>query len=355
MSLLFSPLKIKDVEIKNRIMMSPMCQYSAKDGHAKDWHFVHYGTRAVGGAGLIMFEATAVLPKGRITYGDLGLWTEEHAQRLKHITNFIKSQGSVAGIQLAHAGRKASLQLPKDGDGPLRDAEGAWEIVAPSAIPFGNNYQVPTALSICDIHSIEESFANAAQKAFVAGFEVVEIHAAHGYLINEFMSPATNKRTDDYGGSFENRIRFLLEIIDHIKFVWPDNLPIFVRISATDYVDGSWDINQSIMLAKELKKKGIDVIDVSSGGLVPDAKIQYDFGYQLAFAERIHKETGIMTATVGMNTTAEQGEMILRDDMSDIVVYGRELLRDPYFALNAAKVVHDDIEWPVQYIRAKNK
>ena len=353
MSILYSPIKIKDIEIKNRIMMSPMCQYSAKDGHAKDWHLIHYGSRAVGNVGLIMFEATAVLPKGRITYGDLGLGTHEHVVRLKHITNFIKKQGSVPGIQLAHAGRKASLRLPIDGDGPLTAEQGAWQIVAPSAIRFGDNYQIPKELSICDIHSIQESFANAAQKAYNAGFQVLEIHAAHGYLINEFLSPASNHRNDEYGGSFENRIRFLMEIIDHVKFVWPDNLPIFVRISATDYIEESWDIEQSILLAKELKKKGVDVIDVSSGGLTPDAPVKYDFGYQLGYAERIHKEANIMTATVGMNTTAEQGETILRNDMSEIIVYGRELLRNPYFGLTSEKVVHENMEWPVQYIRAK--
>ena len=353
MSLLFSPIKIRDLEIKNRIMMSPMCQYSAVDGLAKDWHFIHYGSRAVGNVGLIMLEATAVLPNGRITNADLGLWTEQHAEILKHITSFINNQGSVAGIQLAHAGRKASTRVPKEGGGPLTIEKGGWTTFAPSALPFDDDYPEPKELSICNISSFQECFANAALKALHSGFKVIEIHAAHGYLIHEFLSPLTNKRTDKYGGSFENRIRFLTETVNIVREVWPEDYPLFVRISATDYAEGGWDLEQSIRLAKRLKEIGVDVIDVSSGGLLPDVNINADYGYQLNFANQIHKQALIKTATVGMNVNAIQAETILKNNMSDLIVFGRELLRNPYFALNAAKELETDIKWPIQYIRAK--
>lgn len=354
MSRLFSPLEIRNVRFKNRLVMSPMCQYSAVDGMANDWHFVHYATRATGGVGLVMQEATAVLPEGRISPGDLGLWDDKQIPPLQHICSFLEKEGCVAGIQLAHAGRKASTAIPwKGGDKPLTSADGGWTAVAPSPIPFDTDYQVPRELSIGEIGAIQDAFASAARRALKAGFKVLEIHAAHGYLIHEFLSPISNHRTDLYGGEFDNRARFLLETVEKVRKVWPAELPLFVRISATDYVDGGWDIVESARLAALLRDRQVDLIDVSSGGLVPYAKIPADFGYQLGFAREIRQEAGIMTGAVGMITTPEQAESILVNKVANLVFLGRELLRDPYFALHAAPKVHADVEWPPQYVRAK--
>lgn len=354
MSKLYSPLQIRTIRLKNRIVMSPMCQYSATDGLANDWHFVHYANRAVGGVGLIMQEATAVLPEGRISPADLGLWDDQQIPPLQHICSFLKKEGCVAGIQLAHAGRKASTGIPwENGDKPLTPAEGGWTPVAPSPIPFDTGYPIPKELSIDEIIAIEEAFTAAALRALKAGFKVLEIHAAHGYLIHEFLSPVSNHRTDQYGGEFANRIRFLMEIIEKVRKVWPPELPLFVRISATDYVDNGWDITQSIQLATLLRDRQVDLIDVSSGGMVPYAKIPADFGYQLEFAHEIRQQAGIMTGAVGMIITPEQAESILVSKVANLIFLGRQLLRDPYFALRSASKLHSDIDWPPQYARAK--
>jgi len=352
-SRLLSPITIKNITLKNRIAISPMCQYSAVDGFVTDWHMVHYGSRAVGGAGLIIQEATAVSPEGRITPADLGLYNEAHAEKLKSITSFIRSQGCVAGIQLAHAGRKASCAVPSEGGKQLSLSAGGWTTVAPSAIPFNIDDRLPHSLDQEGIEKVVSDFGLAAQRARDAGFEVIEIHAAHGYLLHQFLSPISNERTDKYGGSFENRIRLLLEVVDRIQTVWPENLPLIVRISATDWVEGGWNIDESISLAKILKKAGVDLIDCSSGGMVPTAKIPFGPGYQVAFAERIKQESGILTGSVGLITDAFQAEDILANQSSDLILIARASLRDPHFALHAAQSLADDIEWPLQYSRAK--
>lgn len=353
MSILFSPLTIKSVTFKNRIAVSPMCQYSCTDGFANNWHLVHLGSRAVGGAGLIIQEATAVAPEGRISYGDLGIWKDEHIEMLQAIVDFIHQQGAVAGIQLAHAGRKASCQLPWNGGAQIKSGNHHWQTVAPSAIPFYDTDMVPHALSKEEIATVINDFKQAAARAVKAGYKVIELHAAHGYLINEFLSPLSNHRTDEYGGSFENRIRFLLEIIAAVQTVWPANLPLFVRISASDWTDGGWTIADSVQLAMILKKKGIDVIDTSSGGISSTAKIPAGPNYQVPFAEAIKTQTGIVTGAVGIITTAPQAEAILQNQQADLIFMARELLRDPYFPLHAAKELNDDVEWPLQYVRAK--
>jgi 2,4-dienoyl-CoA reductase-like NADH-dependent reductase (Old Yellow Enzyme family) len=330
-----------------------MCQYSCTDGFANNWHLVHLGSRAVGGAGLIIQEATAVAPEGRISYGDLGIWKDEHIEMLQAIVDFIHQQGAVAGIQLAHAGRKASCQLPWNGGAQIKSGNHHWQTVAPSAIPFYDTDMVPHALSKEEIATVINDFKQAAARAVKAGYKVIELHAAHGYLINEFLSPLSNHRTDEYGGSFENRIRFLLEIIAAVQTVWPANLPLFVRISASDWTDGGWTIADSVQLAMILKKKGIDVIDTSSGGISSTAKIPAGPNYQVPFAEAIKTQTGIVTGAVGIITTAPQAEAILQNQQADLIFMARELLRDPYFPLHAAKELNDDVEWPLQYVRAK--
>ena len=355
MSNLFSPLTIKNITLKNRIAVSPMCQYSSTDGFANDWHLVHLGSRAVGGAGLIICEATAVSPGGRISPGDLGIWKDEHVSMLKRITDFISSQGAVPGIQLAHAGRKASHHAPWNGGKALSANEGAWQTVAPSPIAFTDDDNLPLELSISGIQKVITDFKAAAQRALHAGFKVIEIHAAHGYLIHEFYSPFSNKRTDDYGGSFDNRIRLLIEIIYNIKEVWPAQNPLFVRISATDWIEGGWNIEDSIRLAKILKDHQVDLVDCSTGGNVPGVKIPIGPCYQLPFAEKIKKESGIMTGAVGMITTASEAESIITNQQADIVLLAREFLRDPYFPLHAATELDHDLAWPNQYLRAKSK
>lgn len=355
MSKLFSKIKIREIEFRNRIFVSPMCQYSSKNGMADDWHLVHLGSRAVGGAGLVMTEATAVSPEGRISPADLGIWSDEHANLLKRITDFVKSQRAVAGIQLAHAGRKASTKVPWVGDGELSPEEKPWQTLAPSAVPFSDNYPKPKEMTKDDIDLVIQQFRDAARRSLMAGFQVVEIHMAHGYLLHEFLSPISNRRSDKYGGDFRNRIRLPLEVVVAIREVWPDELPLFVRISATDWIEGGWDLAQSVNLARELVKLGVDLIDCSSGGIAPGAKIPTAYGYQVHFSEFIRKNVGIMTGAVGMITNAIQAENILVTEQADVVFLAREFLRDPYFPLHAATVLGDDPQYPVQYLRAKPK
>ena len=352
---LFTPLKIKGLELKNRIMVSPMCQYSAADGFANDWHLVHLGSRAVGGAGLIMVEATAVSPEGRISPGDLGLWQDEHIESFKRITKFISEQGSVPGIQIAHAGRKASHSEPWNGDILLSPDQCGWKTVAPSPIKFTDGYDTPVALSIDGINKIISAFTQASDRAVKSGFKIIEIHAAHGYLINEFLSPLSNQRNDIYGGSFENRIRLLVEIVENIKTVIPADLPLFVRLSATEWIDGGWTIEDSVKLVNILKNKGVDLIDCSSGGNVLGVKIPLVPGYQVSLSEKIKKETGILTGAVGLISDSSHAEEIINTDKADLAIIARELLRNPYFPLNAAFELGQDVEWPKQYLRAKPK
>jgi len=352
MSKLFSPLTIKNITLKNRIVMSPMCQYTSADGFTNDWHMVHLGSRAAGGTGLIITEATAVSPEGRISPGDLGLWKDEHIQGLSRIVTFIHLQGAIAGIQLAHAGRKASCAVPWEGGKQLDQNHGGWQTVAPSEIPFLEGDREPVSLNKEEIGKVVSDFMEAAGRARIAGFNVVEIHSAHGYLLNEFLSPLSNHRTDKYGGTFENRIRLLQEVIDAVKSVWPADNPLFVRISATDWTEGGWTLEESIKLAYILKNAGVDLIDCSSGGNVYNAGIPVSPGYQVPFSDALRK-TGILTGTVGFITEAGQAESILQEEKADLVFLARELLRNPYFPLLAARELGSDITWPKQYLRSK--
>lgn len=330
-----------------------MCEYSSTDGFANDWHFVHLGTRAVGGAALVFTEATAVTPEGRISPEDLGIWKDDHIDMLARIVRFVHAQGAVSGMQLAHAGRKASTYRPWSGNGAVGESEGGWKnVFAPTAMAFADNYPQPIEMSKQDIAGAVDAFTAAAQRARSAGFKVIEIHAAHGYLIHEFLSPLSNQRQDEYGGSFENRTRFVPEIAQAIRRVWPEDLPLFTRISATDWTAGGWDIEQSIELSKQLKSLGVDLIDCSSGGNVATAKIPIGPGYQTPFAERIRREANILTGTVGMITTPTQAEHIIGSGQADAVLLARELLRDPYFPLRAARELGQEITWPAQYLRA---
>ena len=353
MSLLFSPLTIKDVQFRNRIVVSPMCEYSSVDGFANDWHMVHLGSRAVGGAALIIQEATAVSPEGRISPDDMGIWKDEHIEKVKPIVSFIHQHGAVAGIQLAHAGRKASTFSPWKGGKQIKLKDGGWQAVAPFAIPFHDGDEPPLALEKNGIDKVIDDFTKAAGRALKTGYKVIEIHAAHGYLLHEFLSPLSNHRTDEYGGSFENRIRLTVQVTEAVRKVWPQELPLFVRISATDWADGGWDIDESVKLASVLKDKGVDLIDCSTGGLVSHQKISLGPGYQVPFAERIKKETGILTGSVGLITEPKQAEQILSDKKADIILIARQSLRDPYFPLHAAKELGAEIQWPSQYLRAK--
>ncbi len=350
---LFTPLKIRDITFPNRIAVSPMCEYSSDDGFANDWHLVHLGGRAVGGAALVIAEATAVVPEGRITHGDLGIYKDEHVDFLKRITTFLKSQGAVPGIQLAHAGRKASTQLPWDGGAVIAPHQpNGWQIVAPSPIPFREGDPVPRALSVLEIQGLVDAFSAATERAIAAGFDVVEIHGAHGYLINEFLSPISNKRTDDYGGSFDNRIRFLLEIVTAVRAKLGPGRPLFLRISATDYAEGGWTLDDSVELARRVQPLGVDLIDASSGGNVISAKIPLSPGYQVPFAERIRREAGVLTGAVGLITDPQQANTIVKEGQADLVLLAREMLRDPYFALHAAHALGAKVEAPKQYVRA---
>jgi 2,4-dienoyl-CoA reductase-like NADH-dependent reductase (Old Yellow Enzyme family) len=349
---LFTPLKIREIELKNRIVVSPMCEYSAKDGHPQPWHMVHLGSRAVGGAALVMTEASAVEARGRISAADAGIYDDAHIESWRPITEFVKSQGAVVGMQLAHAGRKASTAEPWLGGKPVSIGAGGWEPVAPSAVAYDNGYTTPHALSLSEIADLIAAFRKAAQRALAAGFQIVEIHAAHGYLVHQFLSPLTNKRDDQYGGSFENRIRLALEVAKAVREVWPANLPLFCRVSATDWADGGWDVGESVELAKRLKPLGVDLIDTSSAGLVPFQKIAVGAGYQVPFAEAIRKQADILTGAVGMITDAAQADTILTTGQADLIFLAREFLRDPYWPRRAAQELHTKIEPPVQYQRA---
>ncbi len=346
---LLSPLQIRDVVLKNRIAMSPMCQYSSEDGFANKWHEVHLGSRAAGGAALIMVEATAVLPEGRITPGDMGIWKNEHIHNLTKIAEFVHSQGAVPGIQLAHAGRKASCDLPWKGGAKLAVEQGGWETYSSSAIPFSPSEPSPKALTEKEIEQVISAFEAAAKRALQAGFRVIEIHAAHGYLLHEFLSPLSNQRTDEYGGSLENRMRFPLRVAEKLRAVIPDILPLFVRISGTDWVEGGWDVHQSVGFAKQLKHIGVDLIDVSSGGIVPKASIPVSKGYQVPLASEIKREAQIMTAAVGLITEVAQANEIITGGDADLVCIGRELLRDPYWPLKAQAELGAEPCWPLQY------
>jgi 2,4-dienoyl-CoA reductase-like NADH-dependent reductase (Old Yellow Enzyme family) len=350
---LFAPITFRGLTLSNRIVVSPMCQYSSEDGFANDWHLVHLGSRAVGGAGLVFTEATAVLPEGRITPNDLGLWKDEHIAPLARIVDFLHAHGAHAGIQLAHAGRKASMSRPWDGERHLSAAEQGWtNVAAPSPIAFSPRYAQPHELDSAEIADIPRAFAAAARRALTAGFDVIEIHAAHGYLLHEFLSPLSNQRTDNYGGSFENRIRLLLETVYVVRAELPERTPLFVRISCTEWTDGGFDLDQSVALARILKQHGVDLVDCSSGGNVSGATIPTGPGYQVPFAERIRREAGISTGTVGQITAPAQADQIVRSGQADLVLLAREMLRDPYWPLHAAQALGATIAWPAQYLRA---
>lgn len=353
-SKLFSPIQLAGVTFPNRVFVSPMCQYSSEDGFSNDWHLVHLGSRAAGGAGLVFTEAAAVLAEGRITPQDLGLWKDDHIAGLKRIVEFGHAQGARMGVQLAHAGRKASMARPWAPEQRcLTPSEGGWEnVMAPSPLPFDKSYAQPVPLDGEGLQSITKAFARATERALEAGFDLLELHAAHGYLLHEFLSPLSNQRTDQYGGSFANRIRLLVEVVDAMRAIWPAELPFLVRISATDWAEGGWDINQSVALSKVLKGHSVDMMDVSSGGMVPHAVMPVGPGYQTPFAERIRREAQIPTGAVGMITDAAQAEHILRTGQADAVLLARELLRDPYWPLQAAKQLGDTVSWPPQYLRA---
>ncbi|MGA3204270.1 MAG: NADH:flavin oxidoreductase/NADH oxidase [Bryobacteraceae bacterium] len=350
---LFQPITIRGVTLKNRIVVSPMCQYSSVDGMADDWHLVHLGSRAVGGAGLIFVEATAVTAEGRITPGDMGIWDDRHIEPLARIASFIHRMGAVAGIQLAHAGRKASCLVPWEGGGRLKPGEGGWGVVAPSEIPFREGDPLSHALNLTEMEEIVSAFTAAARRAIQAGFRVIEIHAAHGYLLHSFLSPLSNQRAHPYGGSLKNRMRFLLQVAAALRQTIPADMPLFTRISATDWVEGGWDPDQSIELARALKAVGVDLVDASSGGIVPGAVVPVAPGYQVPFAAAIRKQADIPTAAVGMITEPAQADAIITSGQADVVFLAREMLREPYWALKAGRALGQDQKWPVQYERAK--
>jgi 2,4-dienoyl-CoA reductase-like NADH-dependent reductase (Old Yellow Enzyme family) len=350
--MLFSPLEIRGLHLRNRIAVSPMCQYSAEDGLPNDWHLVHLGSRAVGGAALVIAEATAVTPEARISPGDLGIWSERHVEAFRPIARFLKRNGAIPGIQIAHAGRKASTALPWKGGAFIPCDQGGWQTVAPSPIPFRPGDPLPHALTRDEIASVVASFAAAARRALEAGFELLEIHGAHGYLLNEFYSPFANHRTDEYGGSFENRTRIVREVVQAVRKEWPHTLPLFLRISGTDWADGGWTIDDSVELARMVKPLGVDLIDCSSGGIAPHIKIPVGPGYQVPIAERLRRETGILTGAVGLITRPEQAQAIVAAGQADIVLLAREMLRDPYWPLHAARELGAEIAAPVQYLRA---
>ncbi len=350
---LFSPLPLRSVTLRNRIAVSPMCQYSAVDGRANDWHLVHLGARAVGGAALVVFEATAVEPRGRISPADLGLWEDAQVEPLARVAAFVEAQGAVAAVQLAHAGRKAGTKAPWEGGGPVPASEGGWTPVAPSPLPFAPGHPTPLALDAAGLRGVVASFAAAARRAAAAGFRAVEVHAAHGYLLHQFLSPLSNRREDAYGGSFENRTRLVREVVTAVRAAWPERLPLLVRISATDWAEHGWDVEQSVELARALGPLGVDLVDVSSGGLVATAQVPAGPGYQTGFAERLRREGGVSTGAVGMITSPEQADHVIRSGQADLVLLARELLRDPHFPLRAARALGQDGPWPRQYLRAR--
>jgi 2,4-dienoyl-CoA reductase-like NADH-dependent reductase (Old Yellow Enzyme family) len=353
MSKLFSPLELRSITFRNRIFVSPMCQYSSHDGLANAWHLVHLGSRAVGGAGLIMVEATAVSPEGRISPKDCGLWSESHVEAFAPITSFITEQGAVPGVQLAHAGRKGSCAVPWQGGAPLDVTSGGWQPLAPSAIPFDTGHPLPHALTLEEMDLIEAQFRASARRSLAAGFKVVEVHMAHGYLLHEFLSPLVNQRSDNYGGSLENRLRFPLRVVEAVREEWPEELPLFARISTTDWISGGWDIDQSIILARLLKEKGVDLIDCSSGFAIPNEKVPFGPGFQVPFAAKVRAEAGIASGAVGFIIEPAQAEQIVATGQADAVFLARQMLRDPYWPLHAAKALHVDVPWPNQYLRAK--
>ena len=350
---LFSPLTIRGVTLRNRIGVSPMCQYSATDGFVSDWHVVHYGSRAVGGAGLVLTEAAAVDPRGRISPADMGIWENQHIPGLRRVTEFVTAQGAVPGIQLAHAGRKASTAPPWRGGGPVPPDAGGWVPVAPSAIPFDAKHPVPEALDRAGIEAVVDGFRQAAARARAAGFKVAEVHAAHGYLIHQFLSPLSNRRDDEFGGSYDNRVRLLKQVCQAIREEWPADLPLFVRLSATDWAEGGWRPEDTVALAHHLSEYGVDLIDCSSGGNVAGAAIPAGPGYQVPFSQRIKDMLPMLTAAVGLVTSAAQADQIVRNEQADVVLLARELLRDPYWPLHAARELGQDVAWPDQYPRAR--
>ncbi len=351
--MLFTPFTMRSVTLRNRIVVSPMCQYSSDDGVAADWHLVHLGSRAAGGAGLVFAEATAVEARGRISPRDLGIWKDEHVEALARVARFVTGQGAVPGIQLAHAGRKASTAVPWEGGGPVTPEAGGWQVVGPSPVPFAQGYPVPAELTVTDVANVVASFVAAARRARAAGFQAVELHFAHGYLVHEFLSPMSNRRTDRYGGSFENRTRVARETARAVREAWPADLPLLARLSCTDWGEGGWDIEQSVELARGLKADGVDAIDCSSGGIVATASVPFGPGYQTRFAESIRGGAGIPTAAVGLITSAAQAEHILRTGQADLVVMARQLLREPSWPLRAAAELKAEAAWPKQYLRAK--
>ncbi len=352
---LFDPLPLRSLTLANRVIVSPMCQYSSLEGFSNDWHFVHLGSRAAGGAALVITEASAVTPDGRISPHDLGIWDDGHVAGLAHCVRFIHAQKAVAGIQLAHAGRKGSTARPWEGGGVVTSEHGGWEPVGPTSEPFAATYPTPRPLTPEGIAAIVAAFAKAARRALDAGFDVIELHAAHGYLIHEFLSPLVNTRTDAYGGSYDNRVRLCLEVVDAVRASWPDRLPLFVRISATDWKDGGWDLDQAVELARRLRARGVDLVDCSSGGAVHDQVIAVGPGYQVPFAERIRRDAGVPTGAVGLITQAEQADAIIAGGQADVVLLARELLRDPYWPLHAADRLGHRIPWPPQYLRAAHR
>lgn len=353
MSMLFSPFNLRSITFRNRIFVSPMCQYSSHGGLPTDWHLVHLGSRAVGGAGLVMVEATAVSPEGRISPDDSGIWSDPHAEAFVPITRFMREHGAVPGIQLAHAGRKGSCSLPWLGGGPLGVEACGWQPLAPSAEPFDVGHPVPRSLTLDEMNVIVGQFRAAARRAEAAGFQVVELHMAHGYLLHQFLSPLVNKRDDIYGGVLENRLRFPLRVAGAVREEWPEHLPLFVRISATDWVEGGWDVDQSVLLARRLKEIGVDLIDCSSGFAVPNEPVPFGPGFQVPFAARVRSEAGIATGAVGLITEPVQAEQIIATGQADVVLLGRQMLRDPYWPLHAARELQVDVPWPNQYLRAQ--
>jgi len=349
---LFSPLTLRGTTTRNRIWVSPMCQYSAIDGMPGDWHLVHLGARAAGGAGLVIGEATAVTPEGRISPADTGLWSDEQAGAWARITAFVRAQGAVPGVQLGHAGRKASTDVPWLGRGTVDPADGGWQAVAPSALASGDG-ATPRELTEADVAGVVRAFADAAVRADAAGFEVVELHAAHGYLLHQFLSPLSNRRTDRYGGDFAGRTRLLLEVVDAVRRVWPDGRPLLVRVSATDWADGGWDLDQTVQLARDLVGHGVDLVDVSSGGLVPHQQVVTGPGYQVPFARAVREGSGLPTAAVGLITEPAQAEQVLAEGSADAVLLARAVLRDPMWPLRAAHELGVDVAWPPPYDRAR--
>ena len=352
MPALFDSFTSRGLTLPHRIVVSPMCEYSSEDGFANDWHLVHLGSRAVGGAALVITEATAVTADGRISPQDLGIYKDAHVEMLQRIIRFVHQHGSAAGMQLAHAGRKGSTQRPWDGHSAVVPKDGGWIPVAPSAVPFSDTYPMPRALETSQVQGVVDAFRDAAIRAHNAGFDMIELHGAHGYLIHEFLSPLTNMRTDRYGGSFENRIRFCLEVVDAVRDVWPERSPVWLRISATDWVPDGWDVDEAVELARRVREHGVDLIDCSSGGLAMNQKIAIGPGYQVPFAERIRREAAISTGAVGLITLAKQADDIIRNEQADCVIMAREFLRDPYFPLHAAQELGVKLSWPAQYLRA---